>query len=244
MYQVEFAPLNYYNSIISQECLCVGILFHNLNTGRIDFKSITNFKRFKSFDDEMDPEFIKLYLSGIKDEVEHSIFKNSFSIREYIKTYVNELRFSQPKKLDFKEDEDYVDILTKMFLKFDLSKSKRLSHSEEKKYIGKILQGSNLELLDPNITGAYDEEVKFDYVTDKYAIKVFSFKEKDFKRLIQSVKYWAFTAEEFNKKYKVLFLYDECPENKPESKTILSILSKNAKVFPYTEGFDYITQCN
>ena len=62
MYHIEYAALNYYHSPISDECLCIGILFHNVTTGQRDFKYISNFQRFHVFDDEADVEFVKLYL--------------------------------------------------------------------------------------------------------------------------------------------------------------------------------------
>jgi hypothetical protein len=62
MYCIEYTALNYYHSPISNECICLGLLFHNVTTGQRDFKYISNFKRYYSFDDEADVEFVKLYL--------------------------------------------------------------------------------------------------------------------------------------------------------------------------------------
>ena len=42
MYHIEYAALNYYHSPISDECLCVGVLFHNVTNGQRDFKYISN----------------------------------------------------------------------------------------------------------------------------------------------------------------------------------------------------------
>ena len=44
MYHIEYAALNYYHSPISDECLCIGVLFHNVTTGQRDFKYISNFQ--------------------------------------------------------------------------------------------------------------------------------------------------------------------------------------------------------
>ena len=74
MYHIEYAALNYYHSPISDECLCVGVLFHNVTNGQRDFKYISNFQRFHAFDDEANIDFVKLYLRGIKGEVETSVF--------------------------------------------------------------------------------------------------------------------------------------------------------------------------
>ena len=137
MYQIKYAALKYYNNVISEECLYIGMLFHNLTNGKRDFRYISNFKRFQSFDDEADINFIKAYLSGIKQQVEENIFNYNmnFSISNFTKIYVNEFRFSDITTIEVAENEDYVENLTKMYLKFDFSKAKRLSHSEEKKYI-------------------------------------------------------------------------------------------------------------
>ena len=91
MYHIEYAALNYYHSPISDECLCIGVLFHNVTTGQRDFKYISNFQRFHAFDDEADIDFVKLYLRGIKDEVETSVFNfnKEFDLASYVRVYAN-----------------------------------------------------------------------------------------------------------------------------------------------------------
>ena len=137
------------------------MLFHNRTTGKRDFRYISNFKRFQSFDDEADADFVKLYLAGIKQQVEENIFNynNPFSISEFTRIYVNEFRFSDVTSIEVSEDENYVDNLTKMYLKFDFNKSKRLSQSEERKYIRKILSSTNATFSVPKIAFS-DENTK------------------------------------------------------------------------------------
>ena len=94
------------------------------------------------------------------------------------------MRFSKPRQMDFDEKEDYIDILSKIYMKFDVKKDKRLNSDEEKIYIKRILLQSNIELLPPNIKGQFEEDIKFDYLSNKFAIKLFSFKDKDIKRMI------------------------------------------------------------
>lgn len=119
MYQVEYAALKYYNNVVSDECLYIGMLFHNLTTGKRDFRYISNFSRFQAFDDEADIDFVKLYLAGIKQQVEENIFNynSSFSISDFKKIYVNEFRFSEITTMEIEETEDYVENLTKLYLK-------------------------------------------------------------------------------------------------------------------------------
>ena len=132
MYQIKYTVLKYYNNIISEEYLYIGILFHNLTTGKRDFRYISNFKRFQAFDDESDVDFVKAYLAGIKQQVEENNFNYSreFSISDFIKIYVNEFRFSDITTIEVPENEDYVENLTKMYLNFDFKKAIRLSHSK------------------------------------------------------------------------------------------------------------------
>ena len=184
MNTIEYAALKYYNNVISEECLYVGMLFHNLTTGKVDFRYISNFKRFEAFDDEADPTFVKAYLAGIKKQVEHNLFnyQNQFSISEYTKVYVNEFRFSEIITINVSENEDYVESFTKTYLKYDVDKNKRLNNEEERKNIKRILMASNMKFSTPKVSGNYDENVTFDYILGEYAIKMFSFKDKSASR--------------------------------------------------------------
>ena len=244
MYQVEYAALKYYNNIISEECLYIGMLFHNLTNGTCNFRYISNFKRFQSFDDEADVEFVKMYLLGIQQQVENNLFNydKPFSIENFTKIYVNEFRFSEITVMEVEEDEDYVDKLTKMYLKFDFSKEKRLSNSEEKKYIRRILSSSNAEFSVPKVSGAYNENVTFDYIIGDIAIKLFSFKDKNAKKLIPAAKQWSFSAEELKNRYKIIFLYDDdvYDEDSSQLDIVLRILKKHANVYQLQEGLDYV----
>ena len=35
MYKIEYAALKYYNNVLTDECLYIGMLFHNLTTGSV-----------------------------------------------------------------------------------------------------------------------------------------------------------------------------------------------------------------
>ena len=110
MSHIEYSALNYYHSPVSDECLCLGVLFHNITTGQRDFKYISNFKRFQAFDDEADINFVRAYLVGIKEDVETSIlnYKDSFDLHSYVKVFANEFRFSTIKKLNDKNGVNYI----------------------------------------------------------------------------------------------------------------------------------------
>ena len=242
MYQVEYAALKYYNNVISDECLYIGMLFHNLTTGKRDFRYISNFKRFQAFDDEADIDFIKLYLAGIKRQVVISLlnYQDNFSIANFTKIYVNEFRFSEVTTMVVEENDDYVENLTKMYLKFDFNKEKRLSNSLEKKYIRKILASSKVDFSIPKISGTYEVNVTFDYIIGDVAVKLFSFKEKNAGKMIASAKTWAFSAEELKDRYKIVFLYDDDNDSSNDLKIVINILKKHAYVFQLQDGLNRI----
>ena len=242
MYNIEYSALKYYNNIISDECLYIGMLFHNLTTGERVFKHISNFKRFRMFDDEVDVDFVKSYLNGIKQQVERNIlnYQDDFSIFDYTSIFVNEFRFTKAISIEVAEDEDYVDKFTKMYLKFDFNKNQRLSAVEEKKYIKKILASSNVEFSEPKISGIYDENVTFDYVIGDVAIKLFSFKQKKAAKLVPAAKQWAFSAAELKDKYKIVFLYVDDNDDMSLFKPVMRILSENAIVYKLQDGLDYV----
>lgn len=241
MHQVEFAALKYYNNLVSEECLYIGMLFHNLNTGKCDFKYISNFKRFQLFDDEADVDFVKAYLLGIKQQIEsyNNIGNAEFTLSSYIKIYVNEFKFTKITTIDVEEDENYVDNLTKVYLKFDFTMNKRLTQSDEKRYIRKILSSSKATFSKPKISGLYDENVSFDYIIGDVAIKLFSFKGKDATKLVPAAKQWAFSAEELKNRYKIYFLYDE-DIGLQQVKVVMKILGKHAKVYRIQDGLNYV----
>ncbi|MFR1890954.1 MAG: hypothetical protein ACLSX0_14425 [Anaerostipes caccae] len=247
MYNIEYASLNYYHSPISDECLCIGVLFHNVTTGQRDFKYISNFHRFHAFDDEADIDFVKLYLRGIKDEVETSVFNfnKDFDLTSYIRVYANEFRFSSIRKISVNENENYVEDLSKIYLKYDLAKSQRLNSNEEKKLIRRVLESNNLEYTTQKVAGPYSDEITFDYQVGNVCIKMFSFKGKNLKRVIGSARQWSFIADELGNQKKVLFIYDSDYEDMSNLNIIIKMLSKNAKVLKLDDGMDYILkQCS
>ncbi|WP_455526027.1 DUF3037 domain-containing protein [Peptostreptococcus stomatis] len=247
MYHIEYAALNYYHSPISDECLCVGVLFHNVTKGQRDFKYISNFQRFHAFDDEVDVDFVKLYLRGIKDEVETSVFNfdKEFDLTSYVRVYANEFRFSPVRTLSVNENENYVENLSKLYLKYDLAKSRRLNNNEEKKLIRRVFESNNLKYTTQKVTGPYSDEISFDFQVGNVCIKMFSLKGKNLKRVVGSARQWSFVAAELGAQKKVLFIYDSDYEDMSNLDIIIKILSKNAKVLKLDDGMDYILkQCS
>lgn len=242
MNHIEYSALNYYHSPVSDECLCIGIIFHNITTGQRDFRYISNFNRFQAFDDEADIDFVKLYLKGIKDDVENNLlnYNSKFDLKSYIYFFANEFRFSCIKKLNVEDDEDYVEDITKIYLKYDIARSQRLNANEEKKLIRRVLKENSYDLYSSKILGEFNDEITFDFHANDLCIKFFSFKGKDLKRLVSSARQWSFVASELANEKKVLFIYETDYRDTVNLNLIIKILSKHAKVLQYDAGIDFI----
>lgn len=93
------------------------------------------------------------------------------------------------------------------------------------------------------VIGTHNEPINFDYQTDNYIIKIFSFKEKNLSRLISSAKTWSYNAMELKPYKKTVFLYDLDILNSNEFEIIMNILSEYAyKLLPLEAGLDFITK--
>lgn len=243
MKKIEYAALKYYNSCISEECLYVGMLFNNLTDNERKFVSIKNFKRLSVFDDDVDIEFFKDYLKSIKDEVETNIFNydKDFVLKDYIRPFTNELRFSKITTV-LTDESNFIENICKLYLKYDYDKKERLTKETEKHYIQRILKSSNISFSSDVIIGKHKEPIKFDFVTDDFVIKVFDFENKDLTRIISSAKTWSYNAREMKTKKKTIFLYDTDILDSEEFEMIKGILSEDAyKVLPVDRGIEYIT---
>ena len=105
-----------------------------------------------------------------------------------------------------------------------------------------MLKASNISFTREPVSGKYNEQIRYDFVTDDYVIKVFDFENKDLTRIIPSVKTWAYNARELKEEKKSIFLYDSDMLASEELEIIKSILSEDAhKVLPIDMGIEYIT---
>lgn len=243
MERISYAVLKYYNSIISEECLCVGIAFQNLSTGERYFNYIKNYQRLQIFDDEIDTNFVKLYLGSIQEEIEPNIFNfnTPFDLNLYVKNYVNEFKFSKVFTTDT-DDPLFVQNITKLYLKYDYDRKERLSKNTEQKYIRQIIRSSNKNFTSRPVIGKKREPINYDYQNDEYAIKLFSFKDKTLSRLMSSAKTWAYNAQEMSDTKKTIFLYDIDITESKDFSIIFDILAEHAyKIMPFEDGIEFIT---
>lgn len=90
---------------------------------------------------------MKKYLQGIKNESERNLFNGdeAFSLKEYIKYYVNELRFCTIKEADVKNVDEFILTTEKVHMRLDFEKSERLSRDSEVKYIKMMMRSNKVD---------------------------------------------------------------------------------------------------
>lgn len=242
MNRIQFSVLSYYPSIITNENVNVGIIFHNLDTDERIFHIMKNWSRLESFDDELDINFMKKYLHGIKSECENNIFNNgeSFNLKEYTKYYVNELKFCPIKEADVENVEDFILTTEKVHMRLDFEKEERLSKDSEIKYIKMLMRNNKVKYSSKAVTGGYEESVHYDYTVGNYGFKNFIFNDKHISRLIMNAKGWSHTAAALKGKYNTIFVYDVELEENENYHIIMKILQENAyKIMPSSDVLDF-----
>ncbi|TDT63441.1 DUF3037 domain-containing protein [Fonticella tunisiensis] len=242
--KVLFSVLSYYPSFITNKSINVGILFHNIDNDVRILETTNNWARVRNFDDEVDIEYLKLILKGIKEEISNENlfnYKEKFNLKKYTHFFVNELKFSDIVSVNTDNFENFVSETKKIFLRFDYDKKDRPTHQQQLAYIKNLLKDNEVEYTSRQIEGAYRENISFDYIIDGYAFKLFTFENKNLNKLVSSAKSWAYTAEEMKDVYKTIFIYDIELENNEYFEAILKILSKSAyKVVKMNEAIDFI----
>lgn len=232
MYKIQFSVLSYYPSIVTNENINVGILFHNLSTNERKFHILKNWKRLEKFDDELDIDFIRQYLIGIKNECELNIFNHNekFSLNDYVRFYINELRFCPVKEANVSEEnvETFINDTEKVYMRYDFEKRERLSKESEVNYIKKIMKSNNINYSAKEIKGKYEDKIKFDYIVGDYGFKNFIFEGKNLNKMIMNAKAWAYNAESMKDKYKTIFVYDIEKNDSSNYHIINNILNEHA----------------
>ncbi|MDO4764522.1 MAG: DUF3037 domain-containing protein [Eubacteriales bacterium] len=248
MSKIQFSVLSYFPSALTDENINIGIIFHNLDTGERQFRAIKNWKRLVTFDDEVDIEFMKKYLKGMKSEVETSLFNynKSFCLKEYTRYYVNDVRFGKVQEVTAFDEKEFIETTHKIYLRFDFPKKERVNTEKEIKYIKQLMHNNEIDFSSRPALGKYQEPISYDYRVGEYGFKTFTFEnKKDAGRMIQSAKAWAYNAHALKDKYKTIFVYDVEKVDLKNYSTVIKILNEHAfKVIVSGEVIDFILSIN
>lgn len=243
MCKIQFSVVSYFPSVITNENINIGILFHNLNTDERTFHIMKNWNRLESFDDELDVVFMKKYLYGIKAEAENNFFNSEqeFSLKDFIKYYVNEIKFCNIREVNVENVDEFIINTEKVYMRLDFEKSERLSKDRELKYIKLLMKSNKIRYSSRAIPGLFDENVHYDYIVGNYGFKNFMFEDKNISRQIMNAKAWSHTANTLKGKYNTVFVYDIEKDDSSSYRIVMKILKENAyKIISNSEVLDFV----
>ena len=230
MSKVQFSVLCNYPSIVSRDCITLGILFYNITESVCIFKKIQNWKRVASFNDELDIEIVKLQLESIEEEINDFAKEKDFDLKKYTKFYVNQLKFTEVFTADIEIDfHDFVEQCTRQYMPMDLAKDKRPREKEQRDFIKNVLKTSNKNYRNGNIVGNFNDNIRFDFIIKDYAFKYFMLKNKEEQDVLRSIKRWVYDAYQLKNKYKVIFVTDINLKSNNKYKNIYNMLSKEGE---------------
>lgn len=242
--KIQFSVLSYYPNFLNNENINLGILFHNITLDERKFIITKNWKRVTAFDDEIDLEFTKDVLLGIKEECEDKLFQNGnkFSLYEYVKFYINQYKFNQIIEACDENFNDFVITTSKYYLRHDYESKERLNVEDQIHYIKQLMKCEKIKYSTKKVIGGLEEQISFDYTVNNYGFKNFIFENKNINRQIMVAKAWAYTASKI-KGTKIVFTYDIEKENSKEFNIIMKILKEKAfAVLPSENLFEFIQQ--
>lgn len=264
-YLCKFAVLRYVPDEIRKEFINIGLVFHCPERNFLDLKLTTNFSRVTAFDDEVDINFLKLVLDGIKTDFALTSTVDGPSLQEIgdwnlleqaTAIYVNQLQFSSVQIIRSNNIEEDFKNLFRTHVYFDTHKSKRITEREVKGIMNRVLKEKDV-FIKLNRNKAIDigpETIELDYaysVSDKTKIiKTFSFDytPKGSSQAPLIAKEWAWNFSKLKKvnieHYLdtdntdieiVTFVYVGDKENKNVSKALKILKEESSTIAAYDE---------
>ncbi|EOU1606688.1 DUF3037 domain-containing protein [Clostridium perfringens] len=247
MIKIAYSVLSHYPSLINDECINLGIVFHNINENKYVFEYTHNWKRISTFNDELDISFLKIQLKEMKREIEETLstYGRDYKLQSFTQFYVNELKFSKVTNINYEDFDSFINASKKLYLRFDFDKKDRYSKDQELALMKKFLKSKNLNNFNKEIHGFFNEKITFDFVINEYAFKIFSFRDKSATHLTNSVKSWAYNAVKLKDKYKFTSVIDlDYTEMNDSYKLILDILKEESQILNYKELIPFIESIN
>lgn len=239
---LRYSVLRYSPSKISGERINLGIAFSDEQQGIHEFRHTNKFKRIAEFDDELSIDVVKKLLKGIKTDIDNSLFTNGhFDLDEYIKFFINDFCFDEPKTIYYEDWDAAVERINKAYFRFDYGENNRPSKADDLKLLGEIITEKNDKIKKNSRTiGIFNENVTYDFVTENYKIKIMDLDDKDLSKLVNNAKSWAMTCmTDPEKNILIIYRYSKRDnlKNNKEFESIKEIFRyANAKFVDIEEG--------
>lgn len=244
---MKYSVLRYTPSLLSGEWINLGVLFCDEENNVHEFHHTNKWQRIKEFDDELDIDVVKRFLSSLKEEATGTLYNYSkFVLEDMIKNYVNEFNFDKPIQIAYENKDEMITSIKKMYLRFDFDKKHRLSKNEQLKFISNVIKTTGIEYRNNEaLIGSYNDKIVYDYIVENYGIKMLPFKDRDLNRLFNFIKAWAWNSQENKGTIDTVFIYDYDSDVEnvydPQFESMIQILKSSSDyVFPISEGLDFI----
>lgn len=245
MNRIDFSIFSYSPSIITNERINLGVLFHDANKNECQFEATKNWNRLQSFDDELNIEFVKDYINGIKKQLEPSLLVSPESWQSFIKRFVNEFKFSAVSTVEVEDKDQFITDTKRVYLRYDYPHKERIKPDEQKRYIKNLLKGYRLPYSTEPIEGKFEEQIRYDYVVENKYFKHFEFDNKNISRMFQSIHAWRDIASEMKDTCETIFIFDTDVLEKPEFGIAVKMLKTSAaEVLSFTEALELIARLN
>ena len=248
MNKCVYTTIEYFPKSFNNESINVGFIFHDVTSGVIKFKKISNKKRLQSFDDEIDLDDFNFLMDNFENFITKpfNIKSNNNDKRvndeKYLESiqnmFLNEFRFNKINYIMSDDvDKDYNDLI-KLSLYYDLEKKNRPKKDEieriVKKNIKQALLNSNREFKESytleNVS--VGEPIKVDFSFENKCIKILDVKSEAFTSKINTAKVWCYNANELRDANIKLIIIIPNEIVTEQEKAYLRILQKaNPKIY-------------
>lgn len=235
----KFSVLRYVPEQHREEFINIGLVFHSPEDRYVNIKVTSNFSRVKTFNDEVDTNFLKVILNGMRNDFSNASTisgptESDLSDLKFLEKstayYVNQLQFSKVRTIlstDCLHDEEN---LFKTFVYFDTKKNRRITHDKVKSLLNRVFAENDQEFnYKKDVKVNLDsEDINVDFVFKKSSSNgaksnvlnsmSFDYADSQEKNALTLAKEWHWNISKMNdlKKHKKLgnsYLNDEAELN-------------------------------
>jgi len=217
---------------IRDEKLNIGLVYHSPTDGFLRIKFTKKLHRVKSFHDEMDMDFYRMYTQNIIDEFTPSIFNkidlfDEKLIEKLSYNYVNTFYFSI-RSISILEDMNaHFEDLFNTLVYYDEKIKNRPSTYKRNRLIAETYYNDEEFSLtySEKISGRFKEKINFDFKINNVFVRIFEFNDSNLIQMIDQVKVWVYNSKIIEDKF--IFIVEDNIKSKLTNRLIHELNSKN-----------------
>jgi hypothetical protein len=242
MQKIDISVFSYCPSLVTNERINLGVLFHDSEKCITRFEHTQKWSRIAAFDDELDLEILKDMFAGIKKQVEPSLLVEATSWRTFIRRFVNEFQFSMPMTIETEELDPFIEETKRIYLRYDYHIHERPNVLTQKSYMKRMLK--NVQgFSEGDIQGVFKENIPYDYLVGDRGFKHFTFENRDISKMILSIHGWRDIASEMKESIQTVFIYDTDRLHDPQVAIAIAMLRNSAaQVLDLTQATTMIAE--